>query len=139
MKLILRTFVYSYISLYVTQIVIGGFVLGGNYNVTLFLLLLAVTLLNVFLSPILSLLGLPKKGPSALFMSFIMNLIVFYMLTVLIPSFSVHATTLSELLFFGFVLPSKSLTKTWSLVLSSLLFVLLLQFFRWLGASKTSK
>lgn len=139
MKLILRTFVYSYISLYVTQIVIGGFVIGGIYNITLFLILLGVTVLNVFLAPILSLLGLPKSGPSALFMSFIMNTIVFYMLTVLIPAFNVHATTLSELLFFGFVLPSKSLTKTWSLLLSSLLFVLILQFFRWLGATKSSK
>ena len=40
--------------------------------------------------------------------------------------------TVTELIIFGFVLPSKSLTKTWALVFAALLFTLILNFFAWL-------
>lgn len=137
MKRILRTFIFSYISIYLTQVVIGGLFFGGNYNITLFLILLALTLLDVFLAPILKLLGLPDKGPGGLFLAFLMNLIVFYMLTALIPFFDVTQTIVSELIIFGYVLPSKSLTKVQSLVLSALLYVLILYFFKWLCSQKS--
>lgn len=136
MKTALRTFIYSYISLYVTQEVIGGFTFGALYTLNMMIILFGVSLLNIFLPPILNLLGLPKNGVGGLFIGFLMNLVVFYLLTVLIPSFGIEETIMSELLILGVVLPSKSLTKVWSLIFSALLFVLILHFLKWLSTSK---
>lgn len=136
MKNILKILVYSFISIYVVQIIIGGFVFGGNSNMTLLLLLIALTILNVFIPPVLSVLSLPYRGPGGLFLTFVLNLVVLYMLTILLPSFAVKATSVSELNIFGFVLPSKSLTKTWSLVFSALLYVIIVHFLKWLSLGK---
>lgn len=135
MKKILKMFVYSYISLYVTQSVINGFFFGGSHNITFLLVLIGVALLNTFLPPILNILSLPDGGPGGIFLSFLMNLIVLYMLTVLLPFFDVQASVISELIIFGIVLPSKSLTKLSSMVFSALLFVVVFNFFKWLGSS----
>jgi uncharacterized membrane protein YvlD (DUF360 family) len=136
MKNLLKILVYSFISVYVVQIIFGSFVFGGNSNMSLLLVLISLTVLNVFIPPILSILSLPYKGPGGLFLTFVLNLVVFYMLTILLPSFYIRATSVAELNIFGFVLPSKSLTKSWSLVFSALLYVVVLHFLKWLGVSK---
>ncbi len=135
MKKILKIFVYSYISLYVTQSVINGFFFGGSHNITFLLVLVGVALLNTFLPPILNILSLPDSGAGGIFLSFLMNLIVLYMFTVLLPFFDVQASVISELIIFGIVLPSKSLTKLSSMVFSALLFVVVFNFFKWLSSS----
>ena len=136
MKVILKAFIFSYLSLFATQQIIGGFVFEGDKNITVFLVILALALLNVFIMPVLGVLSLPHKGPGALFLSFILNLIVMYMLTVFLPTFYVHDANVSELIIFGVVLPSKSLTKFWALIFSSLLFVVILNFFKWICSNK---
>ena len=135
MKKILKIFVYSYISLYVTQSVINGFFFGGSHNTTFLLVLVGVALLNTFLHPILNILSLPDSGAGGIFLSFLMNLIFLYMFTVLLPFFDVQASVISELIIFGIVLPSKSLTKLSSMVFSALLFVVVFNFFKWLSSS----
>jgi uncharacterized membrane protein YvlD (DUF360 family) len=136
MKNLLKITIFSYMSIFATQSIIGGFVFGGDRNITLLLVLIALSLLNVFVLPILSILSLPHKGPGSIFLIFILNLIVIFMMTSFIPSFSVQETVVSQLIIFGFVLPSKSLTKIWSLVFSALLFTVILSFFRWLSSNK---
>jgi hypothetical protein len=136
MKSILKFFVFSYIALYLTHGVINALIFGGDYLITMFLVLVALTLVNLFMPAIIGIVSLPTKGPGFLFLSFLMNLVVFYILTIVIPSFGVRATTVPELIIFGFVLPSKSLTSTSAIVFTTLLFVVILNFFTWLSASK---
>ena len=138
MKGTIRIFVFCYISLFVAQLIVDGFRFGGNRNVTIFLVLFALTLINVLMSPILSVLSLPYKGPGALIIAFFLNFIVLYMLMVFVPNFSIQESTIAELNILGFVLPSKSLGKMGALIFSSLSFVVFLNFFRWLCSSKKS-
>lgn len=136
MKNILKVLVYVYISLFVVQQIIGGFVFGGNSNITFLLIIVTLTILNVFIPPILSILSLPYSGPGGMFLTLVLNLIVVYMLTVLLPSFTVTRSVVAELNILGFVLPSKNLTKFWSLVFSALLFTIIFSFMKWLGTAK---
>lgn len=136
MKALLRTLLFSYIALYLTQQIIGGLSFGDNYNINLLLVLVALTILNLFIFPILKILALPVKGPGFLFLRFVLNLVVLFVLTFFIPGFSIEPTFVSELLFFGIVLPSKSLSPQGALIFSSLLFVIILNFFMWLCAKK---
>jgi hypothetical protein len=132
MKTFLKTFIFSGISIYLTSVIIDAFNFDGETNMTFFAVLLALTFVNVFGSMVLKLLSLPTSGPGYVFLSFVLNLVVLYILTLFIPSFYVEEANVTELIIFGVVLPSKSLTKTWALVFSALLFTLILNFFGWL-------
>lgn len=136
MKYLLRSFVFSYLSLFATQRVIGGFDFQGDYVFVLLIVLFSLTFLNVLMLPIFKLISLPEKGPAFLFLSFIMTLITMHILTVVIPLFKILPTTVTQLNILGFVLPSRNLTQFWSAVFSALLFSLVYVFFTWLCKGK---
>lgn len=138
-KSLIRGIIFSYIALYTTQIIIGGFLFIDAKNITLLVVLGALTLLNVFLTPLLSLLSLPSNGPLGIFLRFILNLILFYLMSIIVPDFSIVGANISGLNILGVVLPSKSLTPTWSLVFSTLLFVIIYVFFNWLTTNSKKK
>ncbi len=136
LKSLLRTFIFTLLSLLVAQFIIGGFVFSGETNLTALIVVIVLALLNFTITPLLGLLSLPVKGPGYIFLGLVLNLVVFFVLSEYLPGFSVGATEMAELNIFGFVLPSKSLSQTWALVLSALVFVLCFGFFRWLCSDK---
>lgn len=138
MKHIVRSFVFAYVAMYVTQAIIGGFDFGGSRFVS-FLVIVALALLFMFEKPALDMLSLPSKGIGMLVMNFILVLITLYILTVFIQSFNIVTTTLPGLRIFGFVLPSRDLTVMWSVVCSSLLISSLHSFLSWLCSGNGKK
>ena len=112
--------------------VIDAFSFGDSPEKSFVLVVLALSLLYYFLKPILAVVSLPRKGVGFLFLSFVMTLVILQVLTLFIPSFSITETELADLIVFGFVLPSKSLTGLWSGVFSALLLSLIFVFFDWL-------
>jgi len=135
MRFVLRAVTFSYISLYVTQQVIGGLVFGSSSG-AFFLLSLGLALLNIFISPIFHLVGLPVRGFGFLVLHFAITLVTMYILTSVLPAFSIVESTLSRLVIFGFVLPAKHLSVPWSLIFSALLFSVLIWFFNWVCLKK---
>ena len=133
-KTIIRLTFFITITLNITQYVIGNFVF--EHPSALFLYITGLTVLYLFMRPLLTVISLPNEGPGYLFMSFLLTLITSYALTIFIPFFGLRPTTISELIIFGFVLPSKRLSMMWSLVFSSLLMAVLMTFFKWLCDSK---
>ena len=129
---IIRSLLISYASIYAAQAIVGGFDVGGTKNQTFFLLLIAIALLNMFIVPIFKILGLPDEGLSFIFLSFVLTLVTIYILPMFMPGFTITATELSELRIFGFVLPSKHLTVSWSAVYSALVISLVYHFAEWL-------
>lgn len=129
LKSIIRLALFITISLNITQYVIGSFSFGHPSAILLFTM--ALTLLYLFMRPILIIISLPHDGPGYLFMSFILTAITIYVMTLFIPFFELRDAVISELMFFGFVLPSKQLNVVWSLIFSSLLMAVLMTFFKW--------
>lgn len=136
MRYILRSIVYSFLALKVVDIVIGSFRYDGDYTRTFILVLIAFSLLNLFMTPILHIISMPTNGIPYLFVSFLITLLMVYVTTVFVPGFSVVESVLPETNLFGFVLPAKDLTQFWSLVFSSLLTSLTFDFFTWLSERK---
>lgn len=130
LKTIIRLAFFIIIALNITQYVIGSFVF--SHSSALFLYVIGLTVLYMFMKPLLTIIALPDEGPGYLFMSFLLTLITNYALTIFIPNFDLRSTTISELIIFGFVLPSKRLNMMWSLVFASLLMAVLMTFFKWL-------
>jgi hypothetical protein len=134
LKTIIRLTFFITMALNVTQYVIGSLVF--DHPSAFLLYIVALTVLYLFMKPLLTLISLPNEGPGYLFMSFLLTLITNYALTIFIPFFEIRSTTVSELIIFGFVLPSKRLNVTWSLVFSSLMMAVLMTFFNWLCDSR---
>lgn len=137
MKQMIRVLVFSYLAMAVAQKVIGGFAFGGQApNITFLLVLGAVWLLNLFGPIVVRIIGLPSHGPGFLAIMLGLNLIVLFSLTYILPTFSVFPAVVPELIIFGVVLPSKSLSVWGSLVYSVTIFVVVLYFFSWLCQSR---
>lgn len=140
MKRILRLLTFTLVSLYTVQLIVNGFDYGDSPTRTFLLISLALFLLNVFTPPILALISLPSKGIGLLLLTFVMNLIILYVLTMFIPDFSLVSSQLPNLNISGFMLPFYSLETTlepiWSVLISALLFSLFMGFLNWLTAKK---
>ena len=132
MKAALRTFIFSYLAVYLANSFVGALSFGGVYSQTLVLVLLGLSFLYLFLKPILSIVSLPTKGFGYMFILFVLTLIMIYVLTAFVPSFSVVSTKVSRLVIMGVELPSKNLSAVWASVFSALLISLFYSFFEWL-------
>jgi hypothetical protein len=132
MKALISAFIYSYISLFITQQIIGAFSFGFNPSFTIILVVTCFALFMYLKLIIVKFLGLPKKGPGFLVLTFLMVSMLMYLLSIFSPGFSINDGYIEQLVVFGVVLPSKQLSATWALVFSSLLFSISYNFFNWL-------
>lgn len=135
MKTLLRNFTFSYIAILVTQEVVRGFDYGSNPFWTVFLLMLAFTLLYTFMPIILRIIKLPSEGVGFLFLSFVLSLALLYILTMFIPGFDLVAGNVTDLIILGLVLPSKSLSPFWTGTFSALMFSVMFNYFKWLSSA----
>jgi hypothetical protein len=136
MKAAIRTIIFTFIALYLTQYIVGAFVFDGNYVQTLMLVLFGLSFLFFFLRPVLKIISLPSDGIGFLFMLFILTLGMLYILPAFLGTFKIHSAHLPSLILFGFVLPSKSLTALWAGVFSALMIAVLYNFFDWLCSKR---
>jgi len=118
MKKIVRTLLYVSLSLYVTQYLIGAFEYSESRSV--WISIMALCLLYIFLSPVLSIISLPTKGSMFFLISFVTTGLVFYILINTLEDVSIVSVTLRSLKIFGFVLPSKDLDSFGAMVFSAL-------------------
>ena len=121
MKKILRTLIFTALSLEAARQVIGAFGYGSDSFKTVVLLVLALSLLFFFLKPLISIVSLPTKGIPFVFLTFAMSVIVIYVSTLFIPGFSIHSSTVSGLNILGFSFPSYDLTSFQAMVISALI------------------
>jgi len=135
MKGIIRTFTFVLISLFSTNYVLSSLFYGSDQK-TFVIVALALTLLFYLGKPLLATFGLPTKGVGFLFIATILSTLTIYVLTIFLPDFTIMETTLSDLIIFGFMLPSKSLTAFWSALFSAFILSVVYTFFEWLCASK---
>ncbi len=135
MKGIIRTFTFVLISLFSTNYVLSSLFYGSDQK-TFVIIALALTLLFYLGKPLLATFGLPTRGVGFLFIATILSTLTIYVLTIFLPDFTIMETTLSDLIIFGFMLPSKSLTAFWSALFSAFILSVVYTFFEWLCASK---
>ena len=118
MKKIIRTLIFVTLALYLTQYLIGAF--KYSQNKTILITVLSLSILYIFLKPIISVISLPTKGVVYWLISFITTGIIFYVLMSTLDDFGFINVTLPGLTIFGFVLPSKDLDSFWAMVFSAL-------------------
>jgi len=94
-----------------------------------------LTLLLMILKPILNLLALPLNIITLGMFSFVINVIIFYVLTVLVVGIVISSFTFPGVSFAGFIVPKIYLNTIFAFVLVSFLQSFMVSFLSWLAKS----
>lgn len=136
MRFILRNILFSYLALLFVFLHFTGMSFGQDESKIFFLVSLGLGLIAILIRPLVKLMSLPNSGFLYLLISFIVNLISFFVLDWVLGDFKIAAGYLTNIKFFSFVLSSYNLTIFWSYVLVSVLYTLIHSFLNWLCAGK---
>jgi len=128
MKKIIRTVIFTILGLGSAQYLIGSFDYGSDRLKAILLIVLGLSLLFLFLKPLVAIVSLPTRGLGFAFLTFAMSVIIIYVSTLFIPTFSIHSASVSNLMIFGMSIPSFDLTSLQAMVFSGLIICLMYSF-----------
>lgn len=130
MKSLLKNTVICAVGLYVVPFVFDGLqITGGITNYILGAVVLSV-LFNL-VKPILSALTFPINAITFGMFSFLINALMFYFLTILLPFITVSAFTFPGANIGGFIIPSLYFNAFFSYIVISLAFSTVVSLIRW--------
>ena len=131
MKNFFRNVIFnSFAIFFISQLLPGVKVYGGLP--TYILGGLALTLLLLLLRPILNILALPLNLITMGFFSFIVNVVIFYLLTVLVVGISISAFTFPVYEYAVFIIPKIYVNTLFAFILVSFLQSATVTFLSWL-------
>lgn len=130
-KSILRRIVIYSVSLFLTAYILEGVRVSGGLA-TYIVGGIALSILFLFVKPILSVVTLPLNIITLGLFSFLTNAIIFYLLTIFVPSISIEAFTFRGFSVWGFVFPRISLNNFFAFIIASIILSLIVGFLKWL-------
>lgn len=131
MKKLLRSYLFNLFALYATTYLIKGFTYTGGTQ-TILMAALIFTIITVFLKPVLELLTMPLNFLSLGLMSFVINIAMLYLLTLLLPQIHLSNWHFDGFSSFGFVIPAFNFTLFYTYALTSLSILIIVNFLNWL-------
>lgn len=118
MKYLLRLFLFNVFALWITSELIPAVVLHGDW----YLLLvggLVLSLLMLIVKPILKILFIPINLITFGLISWMINVIVMYLLTFLLPEIEIKAWTFPGIMWSGFIVPPVQFNYFMTLIIVS--------------------
>lgn len=134
MRLFLRGFIFSYLALIFSQQLAKTYIVFDDKS--FWLIVLALSLLNIFKRPILDIVSLPSKGIFFQVISFFLTALLLNILVAIVSNFRFLATNSPSFIIFGFVIPSVYLSAFWAGIFTSATISLVSNFFYWLSSKK---
>jgi putative membrane protein len=125
-----NTIFNSFAIFFISQLLPGVKVYGGLP--TYLLGGLALTLLLLLLKPILNILALPLNLITMGLFSFVVNVVIFYLLTVLVVGISITSFTFPGYEYAGFIIPKIYINTLFAFILVSFLQSATVTFLSWL-------
>lgn len=132
MKRILRIYLISLFALWLTAQVVGGFSYEGGFQ-ALMVAAGAFTLINLFIRPILRLFFLPLNVLTLGLFSWLINVLILYLLVLLIPQIKISAFDFVGFSREGFIIPNMHMSFFFTLVISSFVISFASSFLNWLA------
>lgn len=131
MKSLVRGFVINIFSLWLTTEIIAGFKIGGRVEMLIFAAFV-FALLNTFAKPFLKLLFLPINLLTLGAFSWLINVLILYLLTYLIAPISVSSWQFPGFSYQGFIIPKITFGVLETYILGSFVISLISNFLKWL-------
>lgn len=112
MRFLLKSFIFNALSFYVLSLIFGGI----KYPTIYILIYAAIifSLLNIFVKPILKLLTFPINLITFGLFSSLLNVIILYLVTRLVPEFTIISFTLNSYDIFGAHTPVLYFASFWA-------------------------
>lgn len=131
MKGLLKNTIIDGFSLYLTAQTLSGVKVEGGFMTFVFGGL-ALSLMTSFLKPVLKVITLPINIITFGTFSFLINIIVLYLLTVFIPQIKVSAFVFPGFSLYGFIIPKFFLNTFFAFAAVSFTLSFIISFFRWI-------
>jgi len=131
MKSALRAILINTGSLWVTSRYLEGLSYRENTQ-TLFLASLALAGVNTLVKPLVKIVALPINFLTLGAFSWLINALMLYLVTLLVPGFTVSAFLFKGYQWQGFVMPEIYFTQFWAMVVASLVISFLANLLNWL-------
>ncbi len=131
MKSLVRNTVFYAIALFLLQVSLGGVTVRGGIPTMLFGGFV-LTLLFMFVKPVVSIITFPLNLITLGIFSWVVNVFILYLLTVFVPSIRIHAFVFQGVTLAGFVIPKTSLNLFFAFVLSALIVYVVTSVLSWL-------
>ena len=131
MKSFFRNTLYNSFALYLISQVLPGVKVYGGLPTYIFGGLV-LTILLVLLRPILNLLAMPLNLITLGMFSFLVNVVIFYLLTVLVVGISITSFTFPGYTYAGFVIPQMHFNTLFAFIFTSFLQSLIFSFISWI-------
>jgi putative membrane protein len=119
MKYLIRTFAFNVFALWLTSQIIPALSIHGPLQLIL-MAGIVLSLLTLIVKPVLKILFIPINIITFGLMSWSINVVVLYLLTLIIPEVSVSSWVFPGLAYAGFSVPSVKLTYLMSFIVVSL-------------------
>lgn len=119
MKYLLKVFLFQSFALWIVSQIIPALIIASGWQSLLFAGGI-LTLLTLLVAPLLKILFIPINIITFGLLSWMIHVIVLYILTIFVPSVSVVPWLYQGVTFAGFVIPSISFSYTVSLIIVSL-------------------
>src|SRR3989338_10693329 len=131
MKSILRRIVFYAVALYLTSQIITGLAITGGIGTYIFGGI-ALSILFMVVKPVLSIVTLPLNIITLGLFSFLINAIILYLLTIIVPGISIAAFEFNGFSFLGFIVPQLPINGFFAFIVASILLSLIIGFLKWL-------
>src|SRR5680860_518449 len=131
MKSILRNTLINAFALFLISQAISGMHISGCFE-TYLCGVFALSLLFLILKPILNIIAIPLNIVTLGFFSVITNIIIYYLLTVFVPSISITDFTYQGFSYAGFIIPRFYINIFFSFITVSFMQSVIFSFVSWL-------
>lgn len=132
MKALLRSFFINTVAIFLAAKVVFGLSYAGRWE-TLLWAGFSLTLINLLVKPIIKILTLPINLLTLGIFSWAIDIFMLFIVTLVVPGFSIQAFFFPGFSFSGFVLPPFYVSTFFSFIFSSIIISFLSSFFFWLA------
>ena len=132
MKKLLRSILINVYALWLTSLVIAGFTYNGGGQ-TLALAAVIFGVLNLLVRPLVKLFLLPINLLTLGLLGWLVNVLMLYLLTLLVPQIKIEAFDFPGFAYKGFIIPALKVSQFYCAVLASFLISFISGFLHWLS------
>jgi putative membrane protein len=132
MKTLLRIFLFSLFALWLTPNLIGGFKIANGLE-TYVIGGATLAFIYFFVKPVLRLFFLPINLLSLGLLSWLVNVALLYLLTIMVPQVQISAWQFPGISYQGIVIPAYYLNSMTNFVLVSFVLSFIINFLSWLS------
>lgn len=131
MKTILRSIGIYLLALYFIPQIVPGFTINGGF-ITLLIGSIVLAIMFLVLKPILSIISFPITMLTLGLFSIIINALILYLLTILVPNITVQPFSYPKGYIYGFITPIITFNTFWAYTFSAFILSCINTIIRWL-------